>query len=101
MVVFEDAVREPVVAHELPDVFDRVAFGRAGREWQEGDIVGDFEGQGGVPSGPVEHDDGMGAGFNGAGDLGEVSVQRVGVGTGHDDGGSFAPVRADGPEDTG
>ncbi len=24
---FEDAVGEPVLAHELPDVFDRVQFG--------------------------------------------------------------------------
>ena len=27
---FEDAVREPVVTHELPDVFDRVQFGYSG-----------------------------------------------------------------------
>ena len=27
----EDPVREPVVAHELPDVLDRVEFGRARR----------------------------------------------------------------------
>jgi hypothetical protein len=27
VVGFEDAVREPVVTHELPDVFDRVQFG--------------------------------------------------------------------------
>ncbi len=85
MVVFEDAVREPVFAHELPDVFDRVAFGRPGRERHECDVVGDFEGQGGVPSGLIEHDDGMGARFNDAADLGEVSVQRLCVGTGHDE----------------
>jgi hypothetical protein len=28
----EDAVGEPVVADELPDVFDRVEFGRFGRQ---------------------------------------------------------------------
>ncbi len=26
-VVFEDAVGEPVIAHVLPDVFDRIEFG--------------------------------------------------------------------------
>ena len=28
----EDPVREPVVADELPDVFDRVELGRSGRQ---------------------------------------------------------------------
>ena len=58
-------------------------------------MILDFEGQGSVPSGLIEHDDGMGTGFNDAGDLGEVNVQRLRVGIGHDEGGSFALVRAD------
>ena len=101
VVVLEDTVGEPVFAHELPDVFDRIEFGRAGRERHEGDVGGDFEGQGGMPSGPVEHDDGMGAGFDGAADLGKMGVQRVRVGVGHDEAGGLAPVRADGAEDIG
>ncbi len=36
---FEDPVGEPVVAHELPDVLDRVQFGRSGRQWQQGYVV--------------------------------------------------------------
>ncbi len=39
VVGFEDAVREPVVAHELPDVFDRVELGAlwsATRHWHNG-----------------------------------------------------------------
>ena len=31
LVGFEDAVRQPVVAHELPDVLHGVQFGRPGR----------------------------------------------------------------------
>ena len=101
VVVFEDAVGEPVLAHELPDVLDGIEFGRPGRERQEGDIAGHFEGQGGMPSGPVEHDEGMGAGFDGAADFGEMSIQRFRVDVGHDEAGGLALVRADGPEDIG
>ena len=90
VVAFEDAVGEPVVAHELPDVLDRIEFGRSRRERHEGDIAGSFEGGRCMPSGLVEHDEGMGSGLDGEGVLGEV-------------GGVFAPVRrerdADGLED--
>ncbi len=35
---FEDAVGKPVVAHELPDVFNRVELGTSRRQRHEGDI---------------------------------------------------------------
>ncbi len=54
-----------------------------------------------MPSGPVEHDDGMGAGFDKAGDLFEMGVQCVCVGVGHDEAGGLALIRADGAEDIG
>ena len=50
---------------------------------------------------PAWHDDGMGAGFNDAGDLFEMGVQRLRVGIGHDEASSFALAGADGPEDIG
>src|SRR5712671_1033 len=34
----EDAIGEPVVAHELPDVFDRVEFRRLWRQRHQGDV---------------------------------------------------------------
>ncbi len=40
VVGFEDAVGEPVVAHELPDVFDRVELRRFGRQGENGDVGG-------------------------------------------------------------
>ncbi len=40
VVGFEHAVRQPVVAHELPDVLDRVELGAFGRERQQGDVAG-------------------------------------------------------------
>ena len=54
-----------------------------------------------MPSGLIEHDEGMGSGFDGPGDLGEMGVQRVRVGPGHDKAGCFAFLRADGAEDIG
>ena len=51
VVVFEDTVGEPVVAHKLPDVLDGIELGRPGWERHKGDIVRDFEGQGGMPAG--------------------------------------------------
>ncbi len=101
VVALEDTVREPVVAQEPPDVLGRVEFGRAGRECRQGDIAGDLEDRGGLPSRPVEHDDGMGAGFDGEGDLFEMGVQRVCVGVGHDDPARLAFLRAYGGEDAG
>ena len=36
VVGFEDAVRQPIVAHELPDVLDRIELGAFGRQRQQG-----------------------------------------------------------------
>ena len=41
VVGFEDAVREPIVAHELPDALDRIELGRFRRQRQERDVVWD------------------------------------------------------------
>ena len=40
VVGFEDAVRQPVVAHELPDVLDWVELRAFGRQRHEGNITG-------------------------------------------------------------
>jgi len=40
VVGFEDAVREPVVAHILPDIFDRVKFRAFRRQRDNGDVGG-------------------------------------------------------------
>ena len=54
-----------------------------------------------MPSGLVEHDDGMGSGFDGEGDFFEMGVESVRVGVGHDETGGLAFYRADGAEDVG
>ena len=40
LVAGEDPVGEPVLAHELPDVLDRVQLRSFGREWYDGDVGG-------------------------------------------------------------
>jgi hypothetical protein len=52
---------EPVLAQILPNVLDRVQLGRAGRQEDRGDVVGQVELTGSVPSGSVEQQDGVGA----------------------------------------
>ena len=50
----EHAVGEPVVAHELPDVLDRVELGAFGRQRDERDVGRHGKAAGEVPSGLVE-----------------------------------------------
>ena len=40
VVGFEDSVREPVVAHVLPDVFDGIEFRAFRRQGENGDVGG-------------------------------------------------------------
>ena len=61
VVVFEDGVREPVLAEILPDVLDRFQFRGAGRQEDRRDVVGHVEFARRVPSGSVEDENGVGA----------------------------------------
>ena len=54
-----------------------------------------------VPAGLIDHEDGVGAGRDGRGDLHEVQVHRLGVAGGQDQGCALALFRADGTEDVG
>ena len=99
LIGLEDAVREPVVAHELPDVFDRVQLRRSGRQRQQGDVVRNDELGGHVPSGLIEHQDRVGAGIDGPADLGEMRGHRRSVAPRHDQRGALALLRTDRAED--
>ncbi len=59
VVGFEDAVREPVVAHELPDVLDRIELGRFRRQRQERDVVRDGKLRRDMPPGLIEKNERM------------------------------------------
>ena len=39
----KDPIGEPVLAHELPDVFDGIQFGTARRQREKADVFGDIE----------------------------------------------------------
>ena len=97
----EHAVREPVVAHEVPDVLDRIELGRTRRQRQERDVVGHDEIVRAMPPGLVEQQHGMGPGRHGGGDLGEVERHALGVAAGQDEGCAFTLGRTDGAVDVG
>src|SRR5260370_17080712 len=50
----ENSVRQPVLPHELPDIFLAIEFGCAWRELQERDVVWNLEGLGAMPAGLIE-----------------------------------------------
>ena len=62
VVGFKDAVREPVVAHELPDVFDGVEFRAFWRQRNDGDVGRNDEAGRQVPASLIDQEDGMAAG---------------------------------------
>ena len=62
VVGFEDAVREPIVAHELPDVLNRIELGRFRRQRQERDVVWDGKPLREMPSRLIKKKDGVRAG---------------------------------------
>ena len=97
----EHAVREPVIAHELPDVLGGVELRAFGREHHERDVVWNHEAGREVPSGLVDDEYGVLAGSHFGGDFGEVQVHRLGVAGGQDERGSLAIAGADSPEDVG
>ena len=99
VVGFEDAIGEPVVAHELPDVLDRVELGRFRRQGNDGDVVRHGEAHRHVPSGLIDQEHGVGAWRDGLGDLDEMQVHRLGIAGRQDQGGALTLFRTDGAED--
>lgn len=85
----------------LPDVFLRVQLGAVCWQSQQADIAWEFEGFCGVPTSPVDDDDGMRALLNLAADFDEMRVHGVGVGEGHDQCRSHAACGANGSKDIG
>jgi hypothetical protein len=101
VVGFEDAVREPVVAHKLPDVFDRIELGAFWRQRNDGDICGHEEAGRQVPASLIDQEDGMGSGRDRFGDLCKMQVHRLAVAGRQDQGRALALLGADRAEDVG
>jgi hypothetical protein len=93
---FEDPVGQPVVAHELRNILDRVEFGTFGRQRQEGDIGRNDERAGAMPSGLIEQQHGVRARGDGDGDFRQMQVHRLGVASWQHERGAFAFGRTDG-----
>ena len=55
----EHGVGQPVGAQELPDILDRVQFGRAGRQEDQADVARQSEFGCCMPAGAIEQNDGM------------------------------------------
>ena len=74
-----------VVAHELPDVFDRVEFRAFWRQRNDGDIGRHDEALRHMPASLVDQKDGMGSRRNGFGDLRKMQVHRLAAAGRHAD----------------
>jgi len=98
---FEYPVGEPVVAHELPDILDRVESGAARWERQQGDVGRHDQFGRTVPSSLIEDEHGVGTGCHVEGDLFQMHAHRFPVAAGHDDAGSLAFSRTDRTKDPG
>ena len=98
---FEDPVREPIVAHELPDVLLRVQFRTLRGQRDQGDIVGDVQAGREMPSGLIDEKRRMRAWRDLLGDFGQMEGHRFGVAAWHDERRALAVLRTDRPEDIG
>lgn len=97
----EDAVGEPIVAHELPDVFHRIELGRFRRQGDDGDVRRNDEPRRQMPAGLIEQQHRMSARLDRGGDLGQMQAHRVCVAGGQDQSRALAFARTDGAEDVG
>ena len=95
VVGLEDAVRQPVVAHELPDVLDWVELWATWRQGHEGDVGRDDQLGRTVPTSLIEQQDRMGARGDVEGDFLKAHAHRLAVAPGHDDAGGFTLGRTD------
>jgi len=101
LIVGEDPVGEPIVAHILPDVLDGVEFGRLGRQRDERYVFRHGQLRGDVPSGPIHEQNGMCSGFDGKRDLLEVQRHGLGVAVREHETGRLAERGTNGAEDIG
>jgi hypothetical protein len=85
----------------LPDVLDRVQFGRARRQQNDGKVFRDLELVGAVPSGTIHEDDSMGLGGDVAADFLEMHLHGTRIGEGQHEGGALTPHWANRAEQVG
>jgi len=72
VVGLEDPIGQPVIAHELPDILDRVELGTFRRKGQDGDVGRDGQVVGEMPPRLIHQEHSMGARRYGGGDFFEM-----------------------------
>src|SRR5579862_1009024 len=97
----EDAIGEPVVADELPNVLYRVQLGTFGRQRQERDVRWHDKAVRQMPSGLIDQQYGMGARRHGGRHFGQVQVHGGDVAAGQHEAGALAEPGADRTENVG
>jgi hypothetical protein len=101
VVGFEDAVGEPIIPHELPDVFDGIEFWAFCWQRDDADVLG-YDARGGhMPPGLIHEQYGMGTRCHGSSDFSKVQVHRVGIAERQDKPCALAQCGADRSEDVG
>ena len=102
LIGFEDAIGEPVVAHELPDIFHRIELRGFWRQGDDGDVGWNDELRRQMPTGLVEQKQHrMGARFDRVGDLSQMQGHRFCVAGRQNQSRALAFLRADGAENVG
>ena len=97
----KNAVGEPVVAHELPDVFHWVELGGFRGHGEDGDVGRHDEACRHVPASLIDQENGVSTRLDGLGDLREVQVHRLGVAGRQDQGRALAQLWTDRTENVG
>ena len=97
----KDPVGEPVITHELPDVFYGVELRTFRRQGNDADIVGHFQLPGHVPSGLVHQQHAVGARFDSERYFRQVQRHGLGIAERKDQASPFAEFGADGTKDIG
>src|SRR5262249_41291767 len=95
------SVRQPILPHELPDIFLAVEFGSAWRELQEPDVVWNLEGLGAMPPGLIEEENSVSAWRDFVCDLIEVKLHSFGVAGRQHEGGAGSALGAGATEQVG
>lgn len=97
----EDAVGKPIVAHELPDILDRVQLGTFGWQRHDGDVPGHDKVMREMPSRLIDEEHGVSARRDLGGDLGEMQAHRLGVAVWQHERGALAFAGTDRAENVG
>ena len=101
VVGLEYPVGKPVIAHELPYVFDRVQLGRSWWQEHQCDVGWDLEPAGGVPSGPVDDEYSVSAWCHQGRDFIKMPLHGLSVAAGQDKARTDTARGTDGTKDIG